>query len=166
MKTLMQRIAAPVLVMAGFLIISAVSSAQDRTLSPSAPDGLRKGGTLGETLAAPPIAGDPRQVQREVRNYPEQPPVIPHVIRDYQVDRRFNRCLDCHSREAAVDAGAPMVSITHFMDRDNQVRAAVTPGRYFCTQCHVPQTNADALVESDFRAVDEVIRDSDRGGQQ
>lgn len=142
------------------------ADAQSPSLSPSAPDGLRKGGTLGETLAAPPIAGDPRDVQREVRNYPEQPPVIPHTIRDYQVDKRFNRCLDCHSRESAPSAGAPMVSVTHFMDRNFQVRAEVTPGRYFCTQCHVPQTDAKALVDSDFKAIDEVIRSAAKGGGQ
>jgi len=56
-----------------------------------------------------------------------------------------------------------MVSVTHFMDRHFQVRAEVTPGRYFCTQCHVPQTDAQPLVESDFKAVDEVIRASNRG---
>lgn len=143
--------------LAGVLSLTG-ASAQDRSLAAPAPDGLRKGGTIHETMEAQPIAGDPREVQREVRNYPEQPPVIPHVIRDYQVDRRFNKCLDCHSRLAAPDAGAPMVSVTHFMDRDNQVRAEVTPGRYFCTQCHVTQTDADELVENEFLPVNEVIR--------
>jgi len=143
-----------------------VALAQSPSLSPPAPDGLRDGGTLGETRPAPPIAGDPREVQREVRNYPEQPPVIPHTIRGYQMDKRFNRCLDCHSRAAAPSAGAPMVSVTHFMDRNFQVRAEVTPGRYFCTQCHVPQTAADALVESDFKPVDQVIREEERGEGQ
>jgi len=124
-----------------------------------APDGLRKGGTLTQTLPAPPMAGDPRDSGREVRNYPEQPPVIPHSIRGYQVDKRFNRCLDCHNRNAAPDVGAPMISVTHFMDREGQTRAAVTPGRYFCTQCHVPQTDAEPLVDSDFKPVDQVLRD-------
>jgi len=140
--------------------------AESPSMSPSAPDGLRQGGTLGEMTGAPPIAGDPRNVKREVRNYPEQPPVIPHSIRGYQVDKRFNRCLDCHSREAAPSAGAPMVSVTHFMDRNFQVRAEVTPGRYFCTQCHVPQTDAEALVESDFKTIDQVIREGERGESQ
>jgi cytochrome c-type protein NapB len=146
--------------------LAMVAMAESPSMSPSSPDGLRKGGTLGETGDAAPIAGDPRNVKREVRNYPEQPPVIPHSIRDYQVDKRFNRCLDCHSREAAPSAGAPMVSVTHFMDRNFQVRAEVTPGRYFCTQCHVPQTNAEALVESDFKPIDQVIREGDRGESQ
>jgi cytochrome c-type protein NapB len=52
------------------------------------------------------------------------------------------------------------------MDRDFQVRAEVTPGRYFCTQCHVPQTDADALVESDFKPVDQVIREGNREASQ
>ena len=37
------------------------------------------------------------------------------------------------------ESQAPMVSITHFMDRDGQFLASVSPRRYFCTQCHVPQ---------------------------
>lgn len=127
-------------------------------LDPSAPDGLRKGGTLYQNLPAPPMAGEPRHSGREIRNYPEQPPVIPHSIRGYQVDRRHNRCLECHNRSVAPQVGAPMVSVTHFLHRDGQTRAAVVPSRYFCTQCHVPQTDATPLVESDFQSIDEIIR--------
>ena len=140
------------------LLLPLALSADVSSLAASAPDGLRKGGTLHQTLPAPPIAGEPRDSGREIRNYPEQPPVIPHSIRDYQVDKRFNRCLDCHSRSAAPAAGAPMVSVSHFMDRDFQVRGAVTPNRYFCTQCHVPQTDAKPLVENDFITMDRVLQ--------
>lgn len=148
------------------LLFSLTLHADTPNLNPSAPDGLRQGGTLGQTLSAPPIAGDPRDSGREVRNYPEQPPVIPHSIRDYQIDKRFNRCLDCHSTSAAPAAGAPMISITHFMDRDFQVRAAVTPNRYFCTQCHVPQTDARPLVESQFLNMDSVLQQEAARRQQ
>ena len=141
------------------LCLAVVALAQPGLQAP-APDGLRKGGTLPEARPAPPIAGDPKGGGREVRNYPEQPPVIPHSIRGYQLDKRFNQCLDCHSRVAAPEVGAPMVSVTHYTDRDGQARAAVVPRRYFCTQCHVPQTDAEPLVESDFKPVDEVIRES------
>jgi len=147
-----------VVLLVAVLSIAVASERRD----PSAPDGLRQGGTTTETLSAPPMAGQARATGREERNYPEQPPVIPHSIRDYQVDMRFNRCLDCHSRGAAARAGAPMVSITHFMDRDNQVLAAVSPGRYFCTQCHVPQTDADPIVENTFKNVDRVLQDAAR----
>src|SRR6185295_2752420 len=54
---------------------------------------------------------------REVRNYPEQPPVIPHSIEAYQLDGNVNQCLSCHARSRTGDSQAPMVSITHFMDR-------------------------------------------------
>ncbi|MDR5899315.1 nitrate reductase cytochrome c-type subunit [Halomonas vilamensis] len=145
-----------------FFVLVAGSATAQELRDPSAPDGLRAGGTASQTLPAAPMAGEPRQAGREVLNYPEQPPVIPHTIRDYQVDKRSNRCLTCHSRENAVDAGAPMVSITHFMDRHKQVLAAVSPDRYFCTQCHVPQTDAKPLVESQFRTVDEVLKEAIR----
>lgn len=148
-------------------LVSCVAFAQDADVS--APDGLRKGGTLHQNLPAPPMAGEPRHSGREVRNYPEQPPVIPHSIRNYQVDKRHNRCLECHSRSAAPDAGAPMISVTHFVSRDGQTRAAVVPSRFFCTQCHVPQTDAKPLVESNFRSIDQIIKsqgaDSSGGGE-
>ncbi len=141
------------------LLLGAGSAAgEEITLNAPAPDGLRPGGSIADTLPTPPIAGEPRAAGREVRNYPEQPPVIPHSIRGYQVDVRFNRCLDCHSRSAAAAAGAPMVSVTHFMDRDFQVRGAVTPNRYFCTQCHVPQTDAKPLVDNTFIDMDRVLQ--------
>ena len=50
-----------------------------------------------------------------------------------------------------------MVSITHFMDREGQFRAAVTPRRYFCTQCHVSQQEVDPLVENTFVDVDHLL---------
>ena len=87
---------------------------------------------------------------RRMRNYPEQPPIIPHSIDGYQLTVNTNRCLSCHRREFTEGSGAPMISITHFMDRDSQVLADVTPRRYFCTQCHVPQTDARPLVQNLF----------------
>jgi cytochrome c-type protein NapB len=52
--------------------------------------------------------------QRKTRNYPMQPPLIPHQIDNYQVDLRFNKCMDCHGRARTQESGAPMVSVTHF----------------------------------------------------
>ena len=95
---------------------------------------------------------------REVRNYPEQPPTIPHKIRGYQIDLKANKCLSCHSRTAVGRSQAPMVSITHFMDRDGQVLATVTPRRYFCTQCHVPQHESKPLVENQFIDADALLK--------
>jgi cytochrome c-type protein NapB len=95
--------------------------------------------------------------QKEVRNYPEQPPLIPHSIDGYQVDLNGNKCLSCHARARTGDSQAPMISITHFMDRDGQFLASVSPRRFFCTQCHVPQHEVSVPVENDFIDVDTLL---------
>ncbi|PIW29621.1 MAG: periplasmic nitrate reductase electron transfer subunit [Rhodospirillales bacterium CG15_BIG_FIL_POST_REV_8_21_14_020_66_15] len=118
---------------------------------------LRKADIL-EQPAPPHMARVENKDLKRARNYPEQPPTIPHHIRDYQIDRNVNKCLTCHSRTAIEQSQAPMVSVTHFMDRDGQVRAAVSPRRYFCLQCHVPQTDARPLVGNTFKDVDAIIR--------
>ncbi len=94
---------------------------------------------------------------RQVRNYPEQPPVIPHKIDGYQIDINHNQCMKCHSRTAVEVSQAPMISITHFMNREGQFLATASPRRYFCTQCHVGQTDARPLVENTFVDVDKVL---------
>ncbi|MGY4330999.1 cytochrome c-type protein NapB [Bradyrhizobium sp. LB1.3] len=102
-------------------------------------------------VPAPPLARPVIDDKRLMRNYPEQPPIIPHSIDNYQLTLKTNRCLDCHRRQFTEGSGAPMISITHFMDRNGQVLADVTPRRYFCTACHVQQTDAQPLVPSTFK---------------
>lgn len=106
----------------------------------------------------PPLARPIVDDVRRMRNYPEQPPVIPHSIDGYQLTLNTNRCLDCHKREFTEGSGAPMISITHFQDRDGQVLSDVTPRRYFCTACHVQQTDAPPLVPNLFRDASSVGR--------
>ncbi len=48
-----------------------------------------------------------QQEGREVRNYRQQPPIIPHSIDQYQMDLRTNQCLACHDWTNAGDRGAP-----------------------------------------------------------
>ncbi|OSQ49442.1 nitrate reductase cytochrome c-type subunit [Thalassospira alkalitolerans] len=95
--------------------------------------------------------------QKRPRNYPEQPPTIPHDIEGYQIDTNANKCLSCHARSRTGESGAPMVSITHFMDRDGQFLATVSPRRYFCTQCHVSQRQVKPLVENSFVDIDALL---------
>ena len=120
---------------------------------------LRGGIPATAAPEAPRMTGFDDSDRRRVRSYPEQPPVIPHDIEGYRIDLRSNKCLACHARARTGESGAPMVSITHFMDRDNQFRAAVTPRRYFCTQCHVAQRDARLPVENDFIDIDTLLRD-------
>ena len=92
-----------------------------------------------------------------MRNYPEQPPVIPHRIEGYQLSLATNRCLSCHRRQYVEASGAPMISVTHYADRAGQVLADVAPRRYFCTQCHVTQTDAQPMVENTFTDMNDLI---------
>jgi cytochrome c-type protein NapB len=116
-----------------------------------------RGATISEAPDAPPMANVMNKDLRRSRNYPEQPPTIPHKIDGYQVDLNSNKCMNCHSRVATGQSQAPMVSITHFMDRDGQFLASVSPRRYFCNQCHVVQTEARPLVANDFIDIDTLL---------
>ena len=120
---------------------------------------LRGPAPLLEQAVAPDMAKVSNEDLRRSRNYPEQPPTIPHHIRGYQIDLNANKCLSCHSRRATGESNAPMVSITHFMNRDGQFLASVSPRRFFCTQCHVTQQDLKPLVGSDFLDIDAVLSD-------
>ncbi|HET6468578.1 MAG TPA: nitrate reductase cytochrome c-type subunit, partial [Geminicoccaceae bacterium] len=52
---------------------------------------------------------------------------------------------------------APMISVTHYQDRDGNFLAAVAPRRFFCTACHVPQSPVEPLVENEFVDMDELL---------
>lgn len=90
------------------------------------------------------------------RAYPMQPPTIPHKIDGYQIDRFANQCLSCHARDRTAETQAPMISVTHFMDRDGNFLADVSPRRYFCSQCHVTQIERKPLLENTFKDVKEL----------
>ena len=87
------------------------------------------------------------------RDYVQQPPLIPHKIKNYRINLKSNKCMSCHSWSNYREAGATKISQTHFESRDKNVLANVSARRYFCTQCHVPQVDAKPLVENDFQPV-------------
>jgi nitrate reductase (cytochrome), electron transfer subunit len=113
--------------------------------------GLRGSASLTEEAPAPLMPKVVNDDLRRQRAHPMQPPVVPHQIDGYQVDANFNKCMSCHSRERAQEARAPMVSVTHFSGRDNQVRADISPRRYFCTQCHVVQLDVTPPVRNTYQ---------------
>ena len=88
------------------------------------------------------------------RDYVSQPPLIPHAIEGYRINRKSNKCLSCHSWKNYRSAGATKISQTHFEDRDRNVHANIAARRYFCTQCHVPQVDAPPLVGNSFEPVE------------
>ena len=133
---------------AGLALLAGTAAAERSPLRPA---------PFTEVTPAPPIPADITDDVRRKRNYPDQPPVIPHSIRDYQIDLNGNKCLTCHSRKFTEQSQAPMISITHYQDRDGNFLGAVAPRRYNCTACHVPQTNAQPFVGNTFQDVDALV---------
>lgn len=123
-------------------------------LSPSFADdlnGIRGPTPLTADHAAlrPPKGATPEE--RQPRTSYESPPLIPHAITGYRLDAKRNDCLSCHARAVTPETpGAPM-SVSHFMDQGGRVLASLTPGRYFCTQCHVIQTEASPPIGNDYQ---------------
>lgn len=144
------------------LVAALTASVTAQTVSSA----LRGPAPLNEEGPAPPMTPMRNTAEREMRNYPEQPPVIPHSIDGYQIDINGNKCLSCHARARTAKSQAPMVSITHFMDRDGQFLASVSPRRFFCTECHVPQTVATPPVSNDFVDIDTMLSRAAPGGRR
>lgn len=114
------------------------------------PAGLRGTTSLDKEPAAPLMPKMVNDDLRKGRAFAMQPPVIPHQIENYQVDKNFNKCMTCHGRDRVAESQAPMVSVTHFMDRDNEFHSEISPRRYFCIQCHVPQMDVKPPVNNTF----------------
>ena len=117
---------------------------------------LRGDVNLDNETSAPPMKSYTRDHAPDARNYVQQPPTIPHKIAAYKITKNHNKCMDCHSWQRYREAGATKISLTHFKDRAGTDLARVSPLRYFCNQCHVPQHDAKPLVENTFSPVEAV----------
>jgi cytochrome c-type protein NapB len=152
----------PLILALAIMLAAASTSLLAQTVS----SGLRGSTPLNEEGPAAPMTPQRNTAERETRNYPEQPPVIPHSIDGYQIDINGNKCLSCHARARTGESQAPMVSITHFMDRDGQFLASVSPRRFFCTECHVPQHVVTPPVTNDFIDIDAMFSRAAPGGRR
>ena len=139
------------------LLVGAIAVGTGTLAAQTLSSGLRGPTPLNDEGPAGPMAPTRNTSERQARNYPEQPPVIPHSIDGYQIDLRSNKCLSCHARARTAESQAPMISITHFMDRDGQFLASVSPRRYFCTECHVPQNSSKPPISNDFVDIDTML---------
>ena len=119
---------------------------------------LRDGVKLDQQQTPNAIPKEINSDIKQARNYPMQPPVIPHQTRNYEVNLNSNKCMSCHSRSRTEESQAPMVSVTHFMDRDGNFLAEISPRRYFCNQCHVTQKDAKPLVDNTFVDMDTLMK--------
>jgi len=149
------------------VLLAAIVAASTGALAAQTLDSALRGATpLNDEGPAGPMAPTRNTAEKEARNYPEQPPVIPHSIDGYQIDINGNKCLSCHARARTAESQAPMVSITHFMDRDGQFLASVSPRRFFCTECHVPQSVVSPPVSNDFTDIDTLLSRDSPGGRR
>jgi len=89
------------------------------------------------------------------RNFSDQPPLIPHKSKGMKITLKKNRCLSCHSNENWREEDAVKMTASHFMNRSGKRLKTVSPRRYFCTQCHVPQINNKPLIGSDYTNTDD-----------
>lgn len=95
------------------------------------------------------------------RAYLNAPPQVPHDVGDFlPITAEVNMCAACHSLPEAWGkprkAGAPTpIPPSHYADQRNspgKVTDHLINARYTCNQCHVPQANAQPLVENTFGA--------------
>lgn len=134
-----------VLVGAAYFAMAGMAGAQDV-------QSLRGGTALDEGGHTPKLHQQ-NTSGRFTKAYRQQPPLIPHKIDRYQVNLKVNQCMRCHDWPGNVDAGAPKISETHYISRDGVALDHVARTRWFCTQCHVPQANAPALIGNNFEPV-------------
>ena len=114
-------------------------------------DAMRGPTPIPNATQPPRLSNAVNDDNRLPRNYAQQPPVIPHRVDGYQIDKNFNKCLDCHARGKTEVSLAVPVSATHYINREGKVLAQVSTRRYFCLQCHVAQEPAKPLVGNTFR---------------
>lgn len=100
---------------------------------------------------SPMFHNEPKERDLPALNYVNQPPMVPHAVKNYQVTKNVNQCLTFHSPEAYRVTGATRISPTHFMDRDDNIVGSTSPLRYFCLQCHISQSDVEPIVPNEFK---------------
>lgn len=138
------------------LILLAMFSLNTTTATADSVSSLRGENDIDQDSIAPDSKQYNKDKRPVARDYVQQPPLIPHKITNYRINMKSNKCMSCHSWANYRQARATKISQTHFEDRDKNVMANVSPRRYFCTQCHVPQVEAPPLVENAFKPVNAI----------
>jgi nitrate reductase (cytochrome), electron transfer subunit len=136
---------------AWLLLLSWVAVVAAAQPTPKFTDPTRGATAIPESTHAPRLGNAVNDDQRVKRNWDRQPPIVPHRVDGYQLDKNFNKCLDCHAREKTTFSQAVPVSETHYIDRSGKVLDRISTRRYFCMQCHVAQDAVQPLVDNTFR---------------
>jgi len=136
----------PALALAAAVLLSGVGSAcaQEKLLS-------ERGDVAIEQESKVDMFRPEKDKDTIPRNFQKQPPLIPHSVKGYNITQNFNKCMDCHSKARAEETGATKVAKSHYLDREDKKHENISPRRYFCMQCHVPQYEAKPLVENTYK---------------
>lgn len=91
---------------------------------------------------------DPGETAPIKRPYQTAPPLVPHTVSGFTINRSTNECLDCHLEGEEIGDGhgrTPRVPQSHFTnEHTGEERAGQVVGiRYYCVQCHVPQSEEE-----------------------
>jgi nitrate reductase (cytochrome), electron transfer subunit len=121
--------------------------------------GLRKVTLYNERDIVPPGTAyssvDPGESELYERAYENAPPMIPHSVADLlPITTEFNACIECHMPDEAEDMGSTPIPQSHLVNLRTQqdLGGKLYQGRFFCSQCHAPQTQLNLVVENDFKA--------------
>ncbi|NIO16951.1 MAG: hypothetical protein GTN70_08120 [Deltaproteobacteria bacterium] len=94
---------------------------------------------------------DPGETSPLARPYEIAPPLVPHRVSSFTIDRSTNECLDCHLEGEEMGDGhsrAARVPPSHLKNEHTgeATMEDVVGIRYNCTQCHVPQSAEEPPV--------------------
>ena len=116
----------------------------------------------------------PGTAEKIERAFENAPPMIPHMTDGFfPITRANNICLSCHMPDKVETSGAVAIPVTHFTDyRPKLVKDGgkykvdaeegevvskklnkLSPTRYNCSQCHVPQANVTVDIKNNFERV-------------
>lgn len=88
------------------------------------------------------------------RTFNDQPPLVPHTIENYEISATENACWDCHNSADFKGKKMPMVGKSHLLPvMDSQAEPKLNMLRYQCDTCHVPQVDAQPLVDNVFQGL-------------
>jgi cytochrome c-type protein NapB len=94
------------------------------------------------------------------RAYLGAPPQVPHDVSNFMpITVESNMCMACHHQpelrgKARASGGVVPIPVSHYLDHRQTskiVNENIIKARYNCNQCHVPQSNAPALVQNTFK---------------
>jgi cytochrome c-type protein NapB len=115
---------------------------------------LRGASEIPATNASPELMKFIKDKENVARTFEEQPPVVPHESEKYTINLKENKCLECHMKQPGKDeAKSVEIPESHYLDRAGNKLAKPAGSRHFCTQCHVPQIDAQPLIGSNFESL-------------